>query len=50
MDGKRIVYAKRAGGKRDLYTITAEGASETNLTKGQGEFMTPLFSPMRKEQ
>ena len=47
-DGKTVAFAKRVGGKRDIYTITAEGASETNLTKGQGDFATPLFSPTAK--
>lgn len=45
-DGKRIAYAKRAGGKRDVYTMNADGTGETNLTKGQGDFSMPLISPM----
>lgn len=45
-DGKRIAYAKRAGGKRDVYTVNSDGSGETNLTKGQGDFSTPLISPM----
>lgn len=49
LDGKRIVYAKRVGGKRDLFTMTSDGGSETSLTKGQGDFSMPLFSPMTKE-
>ena len=46
LDGKRLAYAKRAGGKRDVYLMDADGTNETNLTKGQGEFSTPLISPM----
>ena len=44
-DGKRIVYAKRVSGKRDLFTIGADGTGETSLTQGKGDFATPLFSP-----
>lgn len=47
-DGKRIAYAKRVNGKRDLYTMTAEGSDEKNLTGGKASFMTPLFSPQSK--
>ncbi|RYG24052.1 hypothetical protein EON82_12070, partial [bacterium] len=47
-DGKQIVYAKRVSGKRDLFRIGSEGASETNLTQGKGDFMMPLISPMIK--
>ena len=47
-DGKRIVFAKRAGGKRDVYTMNADGTEEKNLTQGKGDFATPLFSPMVK--
>ena len=46
-DGTKIAYAKRAGGKRDLFTMGSDGTNETNLTKGQGDFATPLFSPMK---
>ena len=44
-DSKRIAYAKRVGGKRDLFTITAEGSDEKSLTNGKGDFASPLFSP-----
>ena len=46
-DSTRIAYAKRTDGKRDLFTSKADGTEETNLTKGQGEFATPLFSPQK---
>ena len=48
VDGKRIVYAKRTGGKRDVYTMNADGTEEKNLTQGKGDYATPLFSPMVK--
>ncbi len=47
-DGNRIAYAKRVGGKRDIYTMAGDGTDETNVTKGQGDFSTPLMSPMVK--
>ncbi len=45
LDGKRLVYAKRVGGKRDLFTMGSDGTNEASLTKGQGDFSNPLFSP-----
>lgn len=46
-DSKRIAYAKRTGGHRDLFTMGADGNDEKSLTNGKGDFMTPLFSPMQ---
>lgn len=46
VDAKRIVYAKRTGGRRDLFTMNADGTEEKSLTNGQGDFTNPLFSPM----
>lgn len=48
-DGQQLIYAKRVGDKRDLYTIDRKGGTETNITKGQGDFSHPLFSPMQKK-
>ncbi len=44
-DSKRVAYAKRIGGKRDLFTMSADGTDEKSLTNGKGDFTTPLFSP-----
>ena len=46
-DSARIVYAKRAEGRRGLYTIGADGTDEKPLVKGEGDFMKPLFSPQK---
>jgi hypothetical protein len=34
-------------GRRDLFTMASDGTNETDLTKGQGDFATPLFSPAK---
>jgi dipeptidyl aminopeptidase/acylaminoacyl peptidase len=47
-DSKQILFAKRTNGKRDIYKIGADGANLSNLTKGSGDFYTPLFSPLTK--
>ena len=46
-DATKIAYAKRTGGKRDLFTSKADGSEATNLTQGRGDFTTPLFSPQK---
>ncbi len=47
-DSKQILFAKRTNGKRDIFKIGVEGANLTNLTKGSGDYFTPLFSPLTK--
>lgn len=45
LDGARIVYVKRVGGKRDVFTMNADGSNDASLTKGKGDFSNPIFSP-----
>lgn len=44
-DGSRIVYAKREGGKRSIFTAAKDGSSERSVSGGQGNYGTPLYSP-----
>ncbi len=45
-DGTKIVYARRANGARALFLNSADGSSETALTRA-GDYATPAFSPQR---
>ncbi|MEO7454454.1 MAG: LpqB family beta-propeller domain-containing protein [Fimbriimonadales bacterium] len=42
-DGQTIAFIRNG----DVWTISADGQNEKNLTNGKGRFSTPLFSPMR---
>ena len=45
--GARVVYIKREGGKRSIYTMEKDGTGEKSIS-GEGEFASPAFSPMSK--
>jgi Tol biopolymer transport system component len=45
-DGRRICYEmQRPDGKRDLWTIDADGTNRINLTKGQGDNSEAAWAP-----
>ena len=44
-DGNRIVYVKRVGGKRGLFTMNADGTEDKSVAGAQGDFSHPAFSP-----
>jgi hypothetical protein len=46
--GRSIVFARRTGGKRAIFTVDREGGSERNVTGDQGDFSNPLYSPQTK--
>lgn len=48
-DSSKIVYTKMVDGKRDIFVIDRDGSNETNLTKGQGDFGKPRFSPQLRK-
>lgn len=43
--GNKIVYVKRDGGKRAIFTANPDGTDEKNLTGDKGDFSRPLYSP-----
>ena len=47
-DGSKIVFVMRNHGKRDIYTMSSDGSSQTDLTSGKGDFSFPRFSPQVK--
>ncbi|MFQ3588428.1 MAG: hypothetical protein SNJ74_05895 [Fimbriimonadaceae bacterium] len=45
-DSQTIAYAKYdEQNKRSIFTVRRDGSNETNITKGNGEFAFPIFSP-----
>lgn len=47
-DGSKIAFVMRTNGKRDIYTMSSDGSSQEDLTKGSGDFSFPRFSPQVK--
>ena len=46
-NGRRLVYEMlRPNGKRDLWTINADGTNPLNLTKGQGDNTEAVWAPI----
>jgi len=45
--GQRVVYIKREGGKRSIYTIEKDGSGERSISS-DGEYASPIFSPQSK--
>lgn len=46
-DGRRLVFEMvRSDGKRDLWTINADGTNPINLTKGQGDNAEAAWAPI----
>jgi dipeptidyl aminopeptidase/acylaminoacyl peptidase len=42
-DGETVAFIRDG----DVWTVSANGQNEKNLTNGKGRFSTPMFSPMR---
>lgn len=47
-DGKRLVYCGERGGQYDIYTISVQGGTETQLTNEPGLDDGPEYSPSGK--
>lgn len=46
--GELITYIKRLDGRRHIFTISREGRDEKQVSTGEGEYASPLFSPQGK--
>lgn len=45
--GSKVVFTRRDGGQRMVYTVPADGGQPTPLTSGKGDFSHPIFSPQK---
>ncbi len=47
--GDKLVYIRKTGSNRAVYTCDSSGGGEKNLTGDKGDFMKPIFSPQVKQ-
>ncbi len=46
--GDKLVYIRKTGSNRAIYSCDSSGGGEKNLTGDKGDFMKPIFSPQVK--
>lgn len=46
-DGQTLVYVKREGGQRSIYTADKTGSGEKRITEGDRNYASPFFSPQK---
>ena len=44
-DGQNIVFESDRGGRKQLYVVPATGGRPARISRGQGQYGTPVWSP-----